>query len=76
MYANRSRSPVLFLKEKLSLTTRGEKYVTEFVQTLKSIADQLELVGAPLQEDDLIIHCLNGKGLEFKEISGAVRARE
>ncbi|EXC28696.1 hypothetical protein L484_006992 [Morus notabilis] len=45
-------------------------------RTLKSIADQLALVGAPLQEDDLILHCLNGIGPEFKEISGVVRVRE
>ena len=43
---------------------------------MKSTAGQLALVGAPLQEDDLILHCLNGIGPEFNEISGAVRARE
>ncbi|EYU18047.1 hypothetical protein MIMGU_mgv1a026695mg, partial [Erythranthe guttata] len=57
LYANHSRSRVLFLKEKLSQTTRGTKFVSEFLQTLKSIADQLALVGSPLGEDDLILHC-------------------
>ncbi|KAL5755993.1 hypothetical protein ACOSQ2_020739 [Xanthoceras sorbifolium] len=76
LYANRSRSRIIYLKEKLSLTTRGTKPVTEFIQNLKSIADQLALAGAPLDEDHLIIHCLNGIGPEFKEISAAVRARE
>lgn len=76
MYANRSRSHILSLKEKLSLITRGNKTVTEFLQSVKSLADQLALVGAPLQEDDIILICLNGIGLEFKEVSGAIRARE
>ncbi|KAL5756207.1 hypothetical protein ACOSQ2_020953 [Xanthoceras sorbifolium] len=76
LYANRSRSQIIYLKEKLSLTTRGTKPVTEFIQNLKSIADQLALAGAPLDEDHLIIHCLNGIGPELKEISAAVRARE
>ncbi|KAH7565169.1 hypothetical protein JRO89_XS09G0152700 [Xanthoceras sorbifolium] len=76
LYANRSRSRIIYLKEKLSLTTRGTKPVTEFIQNLKSIADQLALAGAPLDEDHLIIHCLNGIGPELKEISAAVRARE
>ncbi|XP_020571647.1 uncharacterized protein LOC110018626 [Phalaenopsis equestris] len=76
MYANRSRSHILFLKERLSQATRGNKSVTEFLQSVKSLADQLALAGAPLQEEDLILHCLNGVGPEFKEIGGAIRARE
>ncbi|KAI3461674.1 hypothetical protein Pfo_018337 [Paulownia fortunei] len=76
LYANHSRSCVLFLKDKLSLTTRGDKSVTEFLQTLKRLVNQLALVGTPLDEDDLILHCLNGIRCEFKEISGVVAARE
>ena len=75
-YANRSRSRLMSLKEKLSNTTRGNKSVTEFLQEVKIIADQLARVGAPLGDDDITLHCLNGIGSEYKEIAGAIRARE
>lgn len=64
------------LKEKLSNTTRGNKSVTKFLQEVKIITDQLALVRAPLDDNDITLHCLNGFGSEYKEIVGAIRARE
>ena len=43
---------------------------------MRSIADELALAQAPVADDDLIIFILNGLGMEFREISTAIRARE
>ncbi|KAH7554431.1 hypothetical protein JRO89_XS12G0206900 [Xanthoceras sorbifolium] len=52
------------------------KPVAEYLQLIKAISDELAIIDAPLAEDDIIIHALNGLGPEFKEIAAAVRARE
>ncbi|KAJ0038027.1 hypothetical protein Pint_22381 [Pistacia integerrima] len=43
---------------------------------VKSVADELALIDAPLSDDDLTIFALNGLGNGFKEISAAIRARD
>lgn len=50
--------------------------MAEYLQLIKAISDELAIIDAPLAEDDIIIHALNGLGPEFKEIAAAVRARE
>lgn len=75
-YANMLRPQIMALKEKLFLSYQGTKIVFEFLQTIKSTANQLALIGAPLEEDDIILHCLNGFNFNFKEISTSIHARE
>jgi len=41
LYANRSRSHVMSLKERLTATTRGSSSVGEFLNTMRSISDEL-----------------------------------
>ena len=43
---------------------------------MESIADELAWAQSPVAEDDMIIFILNGLGMEFKEISTAIIARE
>jgi len=49
--------------------------VAEYLQLIKSISDDLAIIDAPLAEDEIIIHALNGLGPKFKDIAAAVRAR-
>ena len=76
LYANRSRSRVMSLKEKLTATTRGSNSVREFLNTMRSIADELSIIGEPPSDVDLVVHILNGLGPAFKEIAAAIRARD
>lgn len=55
---------------------RGSQSVTAYLHTLKATSNELALIDAPIQEDDLALHILKGLGSEFKEISGAIRARD
>ncbi|KAF2285361.1 hypothetical protein GH714_000797 [Hevea brasiliensis] len=75
LYANKSRYRVMHLKEKLS-TSHGSKPLPEYLQFVKSTADELALIDKLLIDDDLTIHVLNGVGSEFRELTTAVRARE
>ncbi|WKA03007.1 hypothetical protein VitviT2T_021146 [Vitis vinifera] len=76
LYANKSRSQVMNLKEKLTNITCNTRSVAEYLQTIKGIADELALIDTHLSDDDLTIFALNGLGSGFKEISAAIRARD
>ncbi|XP_021834446.1 uncharacterized protein LOC110774211 [Prunus avium] len=76
LYASKARSRVMGLKERLSLMHRDSKPISEYLQCVKAIADELALIDLPLSNDDLVIHILNGVAPEFKEISAPVCARD
>ncbi|KAK2968892.1 hypothetical protein RJ640_013235 [Escallonia rubra] len=76
LFANKSRSRVMSLKERLLNNPRGTRSIQEYLQHMRAIADDLALVDNPLSEDDLVLYTLAGVGPEFKEIAVAIRARD
>jgi hypothetical protein len=66
----------MHLKDKLALITRGTQSISEYLQTIKSAADELALAGVPQSNDDLLLYSLRGLGSEYKEIVAAIRARD
>uniref|UniRef100_A0A6N2LIQ3 Uncharacterized protein n=1 Tax=Salix viminalis TaxID=40686 RepID=A0A6N2LIQ3_SALVM len=43
---------------------------------MRSISDELSIIGEPPSDIDLVVHVLNGLGPSFKEIAAAIRARD
>ena len=76
LYVGKSRTHLMQLKEDLTLSTRGSRPVTEFFQGIKVIADELAVIDHPVSDDDLTLYILNGLGIEFREITAPIRARE
>ncbi|KAA8517225.1 hypothetical protein F0562_017523 [Nyssa sinensis] len=76
MYANRSCTRIMGLKESLMNISRGLNPVADYLRSIKSIADDLALAGAPLDNLNLVMHTLNGLGSDFKELAAAIRARD
>jgi hypothetical protein len=76
LYANRSRSRKMDLKERLGNTKREDRSISEYMELMKGIADQLAIIGAPVDDDDLVLHILGGLGPDYKHINGGIRARE
>ncbi|KAF5464237.1 hypothetical protein F2P56_014329 [Juglans regia] len=77
LYANKSRTHVMQLKEDLMLMHHGNKSVSDFLQFVKVLADELVVIDAPLSADDIMLYVLNGLGTDyFKEIVAPIRARE
>ncbi|KAF5479314.1 hypothetical protein F2P56_000147 [Juglans regia] len=76
LYAGKSRTRAMQLKEDLTLNNRGNRTVTEFLQAIKLIADELARIDHPVSDDDLTLYILNGLGPEFREIAAPIRARE
>ncbi|GKV40995.1 hypothetical protein SLEP1_g48578 [Rubroshorea leprosula] len=76
LYANRSRARVITLKERLQNMHRDGRSVSEYLCTLKAVADELGMIDRPLSDDDLIVYILNGLGPEFREIATSLRTRD
>jgi hypothetical protein len=75
-FSNRSRSPIMSLKERLTSILKGTSSVYTYLQTIRSIADELTLIGNLVDDIDLVIHTLNGLGPSFKEFTASIRTRD
>ncbi|XP_012843406.1 PREDICTED: uncharacterized protein LOC105963544 isoform X2 [Erythranthe guttata] len=76
LYAKRSTSHIIHLKDKLSSITRGTSSVTEFLVSIKQIADELTALGDPPSDADLLIYTTRGLGIAYKELITALRTRD
>ncbi|KAB2626027.1 hypothetical protein D8674_017687 [Pyrus ussuriensis x Pyrus communis] len=76
LFASKARARVLGLKERLTLLRRENKPISEYLQEVRIIADELAIIDVPLSDDDLLLYILNGVGSDFKEIAAVVRSRD
>ncbi|KAI4353978.1 hypothetical protein L6164_002891 [Bauhinia variegata] len=58
------------------MITKGFDSVIVFLQSIKAKADELALLEAPLDAEDLIDKILDGLGDEYRELTRAVQARD
>jgi len=76
LYASRSRTRAMQLKEELTLIQRGHRSITDYLHAVKKLADEIAIIDHPISDDDLTLYVLNGLGPDFQEIAGPIRARE
>ncbi|XP_073260714.1 uncharacterized protein [Populus alba] len=76
LYANRSRSCVMQLKENLTLIQIESRSVLDYLHTIKVIIDELAMIDSPISVDDITLYALNGLGSEFRDIAALIRNRE
>ena len=75
LYAKRSTTHIIHLKDKLFMTTRGSQSVTKFFISIKQIVDELTAVSAPSCDANLLVYTTYGLGLAHKELIIATRTR-
>lgn len=75
-YANRSRTRVMSLKERLASISKGTSSVGDYLRSIRVIGDELALIGHSIDDIDLVIAALNGLGSSFREFSASIRTRE
>ena len=75
-YAKPSEGHIMHLKGLLTNITKGSQSITEYLQHVKSIADELTMLDALENLEDLTVKILNGLGDKFKDIASAVRDRD
>lgn len=75
-YGKPTRGRITQLKTQLSHPMKGSKTITEFMQTIKIKADELALMNAPVDIEDLTITILQGLEDDYRELGRAIQARE
>ena len=74
-YAKPSRGRTKQVKTQLKKLTKGSESVSEFMQNIKAPSDEVALLGAPLDAEDLI-EKVDSLGDDYKELVRAVQASE
>ncbi|KAH7524673.1 hypothetical protein FEM48_Zijuj06G0144600 [Ziziphus jujuba var. spinosa] len=75
-YAKPSCGHIKQIKDQLKNYVKVSKMISEYMQFIKKRADELALLGKPVDEEDLIDKILDGLGEEYKGIVDAVNAHE
>ncbi|KAA8525629.1 hypothetical protein F0562_007489 [Nyssa sinensis] len=75
-YAKPSRGRIKQIKNQLKNSTKGSLGITEFMQTIKTRADDLALLGALMDEEEITDKILDGLGDDYKELVRTVQARD
>jgi transposase InsO family protein len=64
-FALQSRSRIAHLKRQLQHLHQGSQSCSDFLQSAKLLADQLAIVGKPVDEDDLISYVISGLNASY-----------
>ncbi|KAJ9547961.1 hypothetical protein OSB04_020504 [Centaurea solstitialis] len=75
-YAKPTRGRIKQVKSLLKNPTQGTMTITEFLHSIKARADELAILGSPMDEEDLTEKILDGLNHDYKELVRAVQARD
>ncbi|RWR81507.1 hypothetical protein CKAN_01019400 [Cinnamomum micranthum f. kanehirae] len=75
-YAKPSRGRIKQVKNQLKNTIKGSLTITEFMQTIKTRADDLALLAAPIDEEEITDKILDELSDDYKELVRVVQARD
>ncbi|KAL8100569.1 hypothetical protein AgCh_032718 [Apium graveolens] len=75
-YALPSRGHIKQLKDQFNRTTKGNRSITEFMQAIKTCADQLAALGKKVEHEDLIDRVLLGLDESYTSVIEAVNGRD
>ncbi|KAA8537036.1 hypothetical protein F0562_029514 [Nyssa sinensis] len=75
-YAQPSRGRIKQVKGHLKNPTKSSQSITDFLQSVKARADELALLGVPMDDDDLTEKILDGLGSDYKDLVHAIHARD
>ena len=67
-FASKSRAHVMHIKTTLSKASLGSRPVSEYVNSIKALADELGLIDVAISNDDLTLYIINGLKSSYKEI--------
>lgn len=75
-FNNTSRSHVMSVKNQIQRCTKGDKSITDYLFSVKSLADELAVIDKSLSDDDITLFVLNGLGAEYNDIAASIRTRQ
>ena len=75
-YAKPSRGCIKQVKALLKNSAKGTQSITDFLHSIKARADELALLGAPIDDDDLTERICDEMDDDYKELIRVVQARD
>ncbi|KAJ0496349.1 putative RNA-directed DNA polymerase [Helianthus annuus] len=75
-YASGSQSRIISLKSRLAKNPRSSRTITEFLNDMKSIFDELALTQSLIPEEDLVVHVMNQLGDDYANLVAALKTRD
>ncbi|XP_009369319.2 uncharacterized protein LOC103958737 [Pyrus x bretschneideri] len=75
-YASTSQNRILFLRNELMQTKKGDMSIADYLDRMNSIADNLALAGNPVNDDELVQIILNNLGPAYEMTVSAAQARD
>ncbi|KAL6327695.1 hypothetical protein AAG906_022757 [Vitis piasezkii] len=69
MYASKSRTRAMQLKEELTMIKKGNQTVQEYLHIVKALVDKISLIDHLIADDDLTLYILNGLGKREKPLA-------
>ncbi|CAL9024683.1 unnamed protein product [Prunus brigantina] len=75
-FASPNQNHLLQLRSDLLRMTRGDSSITDFLDRIHSITDNLALAGAPVHESNLLAMVMNNVGPLYENTVVAAQARE
>ncbi|RZB65689.1 Retrovirus-related Pol polyprotein from transposon RE2 [Glycine soja] len=75
-FSNQSQSRIMSIRERLSSITKGTSSVSIHLLSIRNIADELALIGHPIDDLEMVIHTLNSLGPTFREFTASIRTRD
>ena len=56
--------------------TQEKSTIVDYMQTIQVIIDDLDLIGYPLSDEEIIVHTPDGLGDEYKKLTIAIRTQD
>ena len=76
IYANKFNTQMVGLIDSLTKVSQEGKSIYEFMQSVKTIIDDLAMIGHNLCDREIVVRTLNGLTNHYKEHKAALHARE
>jgi hypothetical protein len=75
MFASQTRAHTFNVQLALGNTRKGDCYVSEYIEKMKALGDQMAAVGHPLEDEELAQYILTGLDEEYTLLIAALCAR-
>ncbi|KAM2234356.1 hypothetical protein EV2_013133 [Malus domestica] len=75
-YASTSQNRILFLRNELMQTKKGDMSIADYLDRMNSITDNLALAGNPVNDDELVQIILNNLGPAYEMTVSDAQARD
>lgn len=72
-FASLSRSHIIRIISQLQTVKNGTQAISEYIQKIKHVSDSPVAVCCPVDDEDLIIHTLNGLPSEYGPFKTSIR---